>query len=112
MHRPAGIPRHVTQHGKRHERAFCEDGNYAFYLDSLADAAGRAGGEIWSYYLMPNHVHIVAAPGRALRYAHRHYICYINARLRWSGPVSNARGEERAEAWGRFILKLSHVLSN
>ena len=55
-----GIPHHVTQRGNRREQTFFEDGDYALYLDLLADAAGRAGVEIWSYCLMPNHVHIIA----------------------------------------------------
>ena len=57
-----GIPHHVTQRGNRRERTFFEDGDYALYLDLLADGAQRAGVAIWSYCLMPNHVHIVAVP--------------------------------------------------
>ena len=57
-----GIPHHVTQRGNRRERTFFEEGDYALYLDLLADAAGRFGVEIWSYCLMPNHVHIIAVP--------------------------------------------------
>ncbi|WP_201782957.1 hypothetical protein [Sphingopyxis macrogoltabida] len=37
-----GIPHHVNQRGNRRERVFCEDGDYALYLDLLADAASRA----------------------------------------------------------------------
>ena len=48
-----GIPHHVTQRGNRRERTFFEDGDYALYLDLLADGAERAGIEIWSYCLMP-----------------------------------------------------------
>ena len=36
-----GIPHHVTQRGNRRERTFFEDGDYALYLDLLADAALR-----------------------------------------------------------------------
>jgi hypothetical protein len=47
-----GIPHHVTQRGNRRERTFFEDGDYALYLDLLADAAGRTQVEIWAYCLM------------------------------------------------------------
>ena len=47
-----GIPHHVTQRGNRRERTFFEDGDYALYLDLLADAAGRFGVEVWSYCLI------------------------------------------------------------
>ena len=81
-----GVPHHVTQRGNRRECTFFENGDYL-----LADAAQRAAFEVWSYCLMPNHVHIVAVPSdpdgprRAFRSVHRHYTGYINARLRVSG---------------------------
>lgn len=38
-----GIPHHVTQQGNRREKTFFKDGDYALYLDLLADAAARSG---------------------------------------------------------------------
>ena len=92
-----GIPHHVTQRGNRRERTFFEEGDYALYLDLLADAAGRAGVEIWSYCLMPNHVHLVAVPGdedglrRTFGDLHRRYTGYVNARARRTGHVWQGR---------------------
>ena len=56
-----GIPHHVTQRGNRREQTFFEEGDYALYLDLLAEAAGRAHVEIGAYCLMPNHIHVIAA---------------------------------------------------
>jgi len=110
-----GIPHHVTQRGNRRERTFFEDGDYDLYLDLLADVAGRAGVEIWSYCLMPNHVHIIAVPRdddglrRVFRYVHRHYTGYINARLRvtghlWQGRFSSvAMDEQHLHAAFRYV---------
>ena len=42
-----GIPHHITQRGNRRERTFFEDGDYALYLDLLAQAAGQARVAIW-----------------------------------------------------------------
>jgi hypothetical protein len=39
-----GIPHHVTQRGNRRERVFFEDGDYALYLDLLAEASGAGAG--------------------------------------------------------------------
>jgi putative transposase len=58
----AGQPHNVDQHGNWRENTFFEDGDYQLYLDLLADAASPANVEIWSYCLMPIHVHIVVAP--------------------------------------------------
>lgn len=82
-----------TQRGNRREQVFFEDGDYELYLGLLTDAAARSGVAIWSYCLMPNHVHIIAVPSdedglrRTFRYVHRHYTGYINARLRVTGHL-------------------------
>jgi putative transposase len=92
-----GVPHHVTQRGNRRERTFFEDGDYALYLDLLAQAAGRHGVEIWSYCLMPNHVHIIAVPrdgdglAQTFRHVHRHYTGYVNARMRVTGHLWQGR---------------------
>ena len=57
-----GVPHHITQRGNGRQRTFFEDGDYALYLDLLAESASRARAQIWSYCLMPNHVHIVLVP--------------------------------------------------
>lgn len=110
-----GVPHHVTQRGNRRERTFFEDGDYALYLDLLAEGAERAGVEIWSYCLMPNHVHIIAVPrdadglGRTFRHVHRHYTGYLNARLRvtghlWQGRFSSvAMDEPHLHAAFRYV---------
>ena len=51
-----GIPHHVTQRGNGRAQTFFEEGDYALYLDLLADACRRARTEVWAYCLMPNHV--------------------------------------------------------
>lgn len=58
-----GIAYHVTQRGNRRERTFFQDADYALYRNLLAEAAERAGAEIWCYCLMPNHVHVIVVPG-------------------------------------------------
>ncbi|MGE3692935.1 MAG: transposase [Novosphingobium sp.] len=113
-----GIPHHVTQRGNRREPTFFEDGDYALYLDLLADAAGRSGVEIWSYCLMPNHVHVIATPAdedglrRTFRYVHRHYTGYINARLRVTGHLWQGRFSSVAMDEPHFVTALRYVALN
>jgi hypothetical protein len=57
-----GIPHHVTQRGNGRQQTFFEEGDYALYLDLFAQAARKAGSEIWAYCLMPNHVHAIIVP--------------------------------------------------
>jgi putative transposase len=113
-----GIPHHVTQRGNRRERTFFEDGDYALYLDLLADGAERAGVAIWSYCLMPNHVHIIAVPSdedglrQCFRFVHRHYTGYINARLRVTGHLWQGRFSSVAMDEAHLVTALRYVALN
>ena len=100
-----GIPHHVTQRGNGRARTFFEEGDYAFYLDLLADACRRARTEVWAYCLMPNHVHIVLVPPdedglwRTFDELHRRYTGVINARRRvtrhlWQGRYGSVAMDE------------------
>jgi len=113
-----GIPHHVTQRGNRRETTFFQNGRYALYLGLLADAARRANVAIWSYCLMPNHVHIIAVPSdddglrRTFRYVHRHYTGYINARLRMTGHLWQGRFSSVAMDEAHFVTALRYVALN
>lgn len=87
------IPHHVTQRGNGRQQTFFEESDYALYLDLLAQAAENARAEIWSYCLMPNHVHVIIVPSdenglaRTFGETHRRYTGYINARRRVTGHL-------------------------
>ena len=91
------LPHHVTQRGNRRERVFFGDEDYALYRDLLAEACAKANVSVWSYCLMPNHVHLILSPSsadglaRALGKAHRRYSAFINARLRVTGHLFQSR---------------------
>jgi putative transposase len=92
-----GYPYHVTQRGNRRQPVFFEQGDYALYRDLLAEAAAKAGAEIWCYCLMPNHVHVIVVPAdedglrRTFADAHRRYTGFINVRHRWTGHLWQGR---------------------
>ena len=91
------FPHHVTQRGNRRQRIFMEDDDYALYRDWLAQACRSNGVDVWSYCLMPNHVHLILVPAdetglsRAVGETHRRYSGYINARLRVTGHLFQGR---------------------
>jgi putative transposase len=113
-----GIPHHVTQRGNRRERTFFEDGDYALYLDLLKDAAERARTEIWSYCLMPNHVHIILVPSDedGLRATfgdlHRRYTGFVNARMRTTGHLWQGRFGSVAMDEGHLVAAFRYVALN
>jgi putative transposase len=57
-----GLPHHIAQRGNRRQQTFFNDGDYAAYLELMSDWRREEGVEIWSYCLMPNHVHRIAVP--------------------------------------------------
>jgi putative transposase len=58
----SGVPHHVTQRGNRRQRVFIEDDDYSLYKEWLAQSCRTNGVEVWSYCLMPNHVHLILVP--------------------------------------------------
>ena len=56
------LPHHVTQRGNRRGTVFFGEDDYALYRDLLSEACGREGVAVWSYCLMPNHVHLILVP--------------------------------------------------
>ncbi len=104
------LPHHVTQRGNRRSQVFFSDDDYELYLDLLAERCRKAGVEIWSYCLMPNHVHLILTPstpdglGRALGEAHRRYCGVINARLRVTGHLFQSR-------FGSVVMDEEHLMA-
>ena len=92
-----GVPHHITQRGNRRQSTFFRESDYQHYLELALEWSQAHGVQIWSYCLMPNHVHLVAVPetGDALRLAigeaHRRYTRYINFREGWRGHLWQGR---------------------
>ena len=53
------LPHHVTQRGNRRERVFFSDDDCRLYRDLLSEACARPGVGVWTYCLLPNHVHLI-----------------------------------------------------
>ncbi len=92
-----GYPHHITQRGNRRQQTFfCED-DYSAYIKLMAQWCHKYQVEIWSWCLMPNHVHLIAVPhteeglARAIGEAHRRYTRRINFREKWRGHLWQER---------------------
>ncbi len=92
-----GLPHHVTQRGTRRQPIFLKPGDEKLYLQMLLEECGKAAVEIWAYCLMPNHVHLIATPGRedglarAIGETHRQYAGLVNRREEWAGHLFQDR---------------------
>ena len=97
---PPRAPRHPLSRDPARQssrQTFFEEGDYGYYRELLAEAAHKAGAEIWCYCLMPNHVHVIVVPSdedglrRTFADAHRRYTGFINARALWTGHLWQGR---------------------
>ena len=113
-----GCPHHVTARGNRREPIFFEDGDQELYLDILAEHMARARVEVWSYCLMPNHVHLILTPqdeagmGRAMGAAHRRWAQFVNARGRWRGHLFDDRYASVAMDEAHLLTAVRYVALN
>lgn len=103
-----GVPHHVTQRGTRRQPTFFRASDYEVYLRMAANAFTAAKVEVWAYCLMPNHVHLIAAPetqeglAQAVGTTHVRYARYINHREGWTGHLWQDR-------FASFAMDESHL---
>jgi putative transposase len=57
---------HIIQLGRDSRQVFFEEQDYQYYHDCLDAAAYNYGLSIHAYALLPDHIHILATPGRSL----------------------------------------------
>ena len=92
-----GLPHHVTQRGNGRQQTFFDDHDLALYRELLGTHCRAAGVEVWSYVMMPNHVHLILVPAdedglrRALAPVHRRYAGHVHARLKRTGHFWQGR---------------------
>jgi putative transposase len=105
-----GYPHHVTQRGNRCQQTFFSTNDYLTYIQLLAEARDNSDVQIWSYCLMPNHVHFVLVPAQPesladlFKEAHRRYTRQINIREGW-------RGHLWQERFHSFVMDEPHLLA-
>lgn len=92
-----GVPHHVTQRGNGRQQTFFCEADYAAYRDLLGMHCAAHGVAVWSWVLMPNHVHLVLVPEHvdalraALSKVHRAYAGRIHAREKRTGHFWQGR---------------------
>lgn len=91
------VPQHLIQRGNNRQVCFVADEDYRFYLDWLAEYAGKTGCRIHAYVLMTNHVHLLvsaersAAAGELMKALGQRYVQYFNRTYRRSGTLWEGR---------------------
>ena len=105
-----GVAHHVTQRGNGRQQTFFSDADYGAYRDLLAQHCSAHGVAVWSWVLMPNHVHLVLVPEHsdalraALSKVHRAYAGRIHAREKRTGHFWQGR-------FGCVAMDEAHLLA-
>ncbi len=105
-----GIAHHVTQRGNGRQQTFFDAADYAAYRDLLGLHCAAHGVAVWSWVLMPNHVHLILVPDHAdalraaLSKVHRAYAGRVHARERRSGHFWQGR-------FGCVAMDEAHLLA-
>ena len=77
-------PHHVTQRGNNRQDVFFVDDDHVTYVDLLKEEREKHGVTVDGYYLMSNHVHMIATPqfeeslAKGLGRTHFRYTQYVN----------------------------------
>lgn len=113
-----GLPHHVTQRGNRRQTTFFCPFDYEIYRQLLAEQCLKESVSVWSYCLLPNHVHLIAVPSeagclaRAVGEAHRRYTTLINRREGWTGCLWQGRFSSFAMDEPHLYVATRYVLMN
>ncbi len=92
-----GHPQHIIQRGNNRQIIFASEDDYAFYLESLAEACNTFECELHAYVLMSNHVHLLITPwsddgiSRVMQSLGRKYVQYFNYRYGRTGTLWEGR---------------------
>ena len=104
-----GYPHHIIQRGNRRQQTFFCDEDYSAYIKLTSEWCRKCNVEVWSYCLMPNHVHLIAVQEnedglrRAFGEAHRRYTNLVNTREKWTGYLWQGRFKS-------YVLANTHLL--
>jgi putative transposase len=105
-----GQPQHVIQRGNNRAATFFTSDDYRYYLDCLAAACERYGGDLHAYVLMTNHVHLLITPQRAdslariLQHLGRRYVRYFNRTHGRTGTLWEGRYKATLIDSARYLL--------
>lgn len=92
-----GVPHHIVQRGCKRQKIFFDDHDYEYYLKQLGDHLSIYEVEIWTYCLMPNHIHLVLLPNdetsisKVVGLTHKKYSLYLNQKMDWKGTLWESR---------------------
>lgn len=109
-------PQHVILRGIDRQSAFCDDEDYALFIDCLKTAARDHQLAVHAYVLMPSAVQILATPHdvsslpKAMQAVGRRYVAHFNRRYGRRGTLWEGRYRATVIEGERYFLFCSRYL--
>lgn len=109
------MPHHIVQRGVRRQDVFFRDDDYRYFLNTLKASCKAYAVEVWTYCLMPNHVHLIVVPSSegglslAMADVFERYARFVNSRSGCSGRLwqdrynSSVLDDEHLEHAVRYV---------
>lgn len=95
----AGIPYHIIHRGNNKQKIFFCDDDYRYFISLIAQAKKKYGCNLYSYVLMPNHVHFILEPIEQAENLHK----FIKLLAQKYAQHSNKKYKRTGTLWeGRF----------
>jgi putative transposase len=92
------IPYHIIHRGNNRQKIFFSEGDYSYFLSLMNEAKKKHYCKIYSYVLMPNHIHFLLEPSqhsenlaKFVKLIAQKYAQYINASHKRTGTLWEGR---------------------
>lgn len=106
-----GIAQLIVQRGHNRQPVFLDDSDREFYRQCLRESAYAHGCQIHAYVLMPDHVHILVTPTRALAVSRfmqstsSRYVWHVNRKYDRTGSWWDGRFKATLVAESEYVLR-------
>ena len=112
----SGLPYHIVQRGNNREACFIEPETYQYYLELLKEVSLRYDMAVHSYYLMTNHIHLLATAGdktsisNTMKVVGSRYAQYINKKYNRTGTLWEGRHKSSLVQSDKYFLICSRYI--
>jgi len=101
------VPYHIIHRGNNRQKIFFSEVDYKYFLSLMEEARGKYGCRLYSYVLMPNHIHFLLESFQnsenlakyikliARKYSHHINKTYKRTGTLWEGRFKGKRGQSQ-----------------
>jgi len=107
---------HIITRGNQQQKVFKSDVDYTRYLTTIKKAKKRYKIALYSYCLMPNHVHLLVEPESVanlsgfMHWLNRGYTAYFNAKYQKVGHLWQGRFKSKPIVKGQYLINCAEYI--